>query len=312
MQNNIIIIIFLLCIIIILNLFCNKEDYITINDNEFVEFSYEFSETSKIPNIIWTFWDGELIDTVNKCIDSWKFYNPNYQINILNKSNYSQFIDENINSIKHSQDSIQRYSDYIRLAVLSKYGGIWIDASIICHHPFTWIHSIQNKLNVEMIGYYLNAFTEEKYKKISPVIESWFFACIPKSQFVNDWRDEFFSSKNFDSISNYLNDVLYKENISTQKIKALNYLAIHVSAQKILQKNLNKYDICLFSASFGPYKYLEDTNWNNKESVKNLTNNKYKEYYKHPFIKLRKSERKFINNNINKNNAFSHLKNKNN
>jgi len=329
MENSIIIITILTILIIIIILYINYfvnnlnktnnkiESFIniTIDDNELAEFSYGLSETSKIPNIIWTFWDGQLTDTVTKCIDSWRFYNPTYKIYILNKSNYSQFInqdfdstfDPNIDSIKHANESLQRYSDYVRLAILAKYGGFWIDASIICHHPFTWIHGVQNKLDVEFIAYYGERFTESNYKKYSPIIESWFFACIPNSQFINDWRDEFFSSKKFNSISNYLENI-YKDKISPQKIIYLDYLAIYISTQKLLQKNINKYKLCLFSDKYGPYSQLYDANLDTIKSVDNLINkNTYKKYHKNTFIKLRRMDRILFDKNINKNNAYSHL-----
>jgi mannosyltransferase OCH1-like enzyme len=83
------------------------------------------------------------MEVVEKCVESWKFYNPSYKVVILNKSNCRHYIDDDIDSIKHGKDSMARFSDYVRLCVLAKYGGFWIDASIICHHPFTWLHGVQ-------------------------------------------------------------------------------------------------------------------------------------------------------------------------
>jgi hypothetical protein len=308
MKNNIII--FLTIIIIILYIIGNQEiseDYISISDDKLSEFSYGLDDSSKIPNIIWTFWDGELTDTVTKCVDSWRYYNPNYQIIIINRINYFQYTDDNIDAIKHSADSMARYSDYIRLAILSKYGGFWIDASIICHHPFSWVHKIQNKLDVETIGYYIDISTKDEYKEYSPVIESWFFACIPESNFVCDWKNEFFSTKNFDTIDDYIENIKYQE-VSFQNIFYINYLAIHISAQKLLQKNIGKYNIYLFSACLGPFIYLCESNWDSHMGMSNLTrNNTCNEYYKYPFIKLRGSERYLLDIDNNKDNAFSHL-----
>jgi len=312
MKNSIII--FLLIILIIFYTNINNEnnknineEFIILNDNEFSEFSYGFSNNSKIPNIIWAFWDGALTDTVTKCIDSWKYYNPDYEFRILNKLNYFEYIDDNINSIKHSNDFIARYSDYIRISVLSKYGGIWLDASTICHQPFTWIHGIQNKLNVEAIGYFLDRSSENETKKDSPIIENWFIACIPNSQFIKDWKDEFFSTKDFESIDDYLKNVS-NDGILFGYIDTPTYLTMHVSAQKILQKNKNKYDIILFQACSGPFVSICSQNWNFDKSVENLTNKETCEkYYKYPFIKLIRHDRYYFDNNENKDNAFSHL-----
>jgi hypothetical protein len=308
MKNNIVI--FLIIIITTFYyIFDNEinEEYISILDEKLSEFSFGFQNNSNIPNIIWTFWEGEFIDTIQKCIDSWKFYNPDYKINILNKTNYSQYINDDIDSIIHASDSMARYSDYIRLAVLSKYGGFWLDASIICHYSFSWVHGVQNRLNVDMIGYYLNQSTYPEYKEISPVIESWFFACIPNSKFVCDWKDEFFSTRYFKLIDDYLDNVR-EEQISFQNIYDPEYLTIHISAQKILQKNIDKYDLCLFSACSGPFVSSCSTNWHFEISIENLTNNNTcKEYWRYPFLKLIRHDRNYFDNNINKDNAFSHL-----
>ena len=201
------------------------------------------------------------MEVVEKCVESWKFYNPSYKVVILNKSNCRHYIDDDIDSIKHGKDSMARFSDYVRLCVLAKYGGFWIDASIICHHPFTWLHGVQKKLDVELVGYYMDGFTLEEYKPYCPVIESWFFACIPNSNYMKDWKNEFLSTKDYNTIDDYLTNI-DSQLISRQKIGGLsNYLAIHIAAQKIMQTNRDKYNICLFSECNGPLKPLCENGW---------------------------------------------------
>lgn len=140
--KNIIIIVCIFVLFLIIS-YVSVEGLVTIKSNPLDEYTMGFSDTSKIPNIIWAFWEGEPNKFVNKCIDSWKYYNPNYTVNILNKNNYSKYVDVDISKIKHSSDHLARYSVYVRSCILSKHGGIWIDASIICHSPFSWIHGVQ-------------------------------------------------------------------------------------------------------------------------------------------------------------------------
>jgi len=90
-----------------------------------------------------------------------------------------------MNLYEYKIDSITRKSDFIRLELLSKYGGIWMDASIICKYSLNWIHAYQKNTDAEMVGYYINGFTTiEKY----PVVENWFISCIPKSRFIELWK----------------------------------------------------------------------------------------------------------------------------
>lgn len=233
------------------------------------EFEYGTQDSSDIPNIIWTFWDGPPNKFVELCMKSWAFHNPDYQINILTKQNYRQYVDDDIDTITHSGDGIARYSDYVRLAVLSKYGGIWSDASILCNAPYSWIHGIRTSTNAEYIGYFFDGFTKDEFLHSSPVIENWFFACVPNSKFVSDWYDEFFGTRDFDRIDDYIESVK-NENVDCQKIDGLNYLAMHVSAQKILQKNGGKYNIAVVSACSSAFKYLCDSDFDTKKAVDKL------------------------------------------
>lgn len=287
---------------------CSKELMTNLSDIGENEFSFGNESSSDIPNIIWGFWEGEPNETVNRCIQSWKHYNPEYEVIILNKQNLSIYLPEiDFISILHAKDSNMRFSDFVRLNILAKYGGIYIDASIICHKPFSWLHAIQKKKNVDFIGYYIEKFTESDYKSHSPVIENWFFAATPNSVFVQDWLKEFMRTNDYPTIDKYLENVK-KNNISTQKIDDPNYLAMHVAAQTILQKNPQKYNIYLFPAEKGPFKYLIDTNWQHKEAIGLLTDeNTNTKYFEYPIIKMRGIERPHIDADPKRNNAFSHL-----
>ncbi len=103
------------------------------------------------------------------------------------------------------------------------------------------------------------------------------------------------------------------QGISFQYIDDPKYLTMHISAQKILQKNIDKYDIIVFSACSGPFISTCLQNWYFDKSIKNLTNkDTCKKYYKYPFIKLIRHDRYYFDDNVNKDNAFSHLSGENN
>ena len=262
------------------------------------EFFEENNDKNMIPKKIWTFWNGEIPNVVNKCINTWKKYNPEYKITLLNKENLSQYLpDLDISNMKNI-DSDARLSDIIRLNILAKEGGIWSDASIICLKPFDWINDLHNKEDSEFVGFYIDSFTIPQYKDKSPVIESWFFACVPQSKFVCDWRDEFSKITNFNSINDYLND-LKSQSVNFQNIAMPNYLTIHISAQKVLQGN-KKYKLSLIKAEDDAFKYLTLNGWDSKKAIKNLvdcTNESIKStsscsFLKGKIIKLRGDDRK--------------------
>lgn len=250
-----------------------------------------------IPKIIWTYWiEEDPPEIVKKCIESWKRYNPDYDVRLLNKNTVSKWIPElNLNELKHN-DSPARESDFVRLSILAVYGGFWVDASIIMTEPLYHIQTIQKEKGCEFIAYYLEGFTS---RPEYPVIESWFFACVPDSSFVKKWRDEFTTLNNYNTVKDYV-DAKKSSGVDFQKIDSLEYLVIHLAAQTVMQKDMGQEAVSrrlhLMKAEDGPYKFLKSGGWNSHQGLKNLCE---MDDLKTPIIKLRNSERIEINNDPN-------------
>lgn len=281
--------------------------------------------TNNIPKIIWSFWDGpnkEKPEIINKCIESWKFYNPKYKIKIVSIKSANKLLKGikhpitnkqiNIYDLKHiyktdgSGDILwQRASDYARALLLAKYGGIWMDASNIATRSFDewFLDIIPNGYKPDFIGYYLDEWTTlKKY----PVIENWFFACPKHGKFINLWKDEFLTTDNYTKIYDYIKDKK-NQGIKTQRIgdkekEYLSYLAMHVSAQAILQnpkfiKSSANNNMILMNAEIhhNPYYYLFKSNQNTRKALTKLGElTKRKAIWCWPFIKLRGPEREFL------------------
>jgi hypothetical protein len=251
----------------------------------------------KIPKQIWTYWDNDNVpDIVNNCIASWKKYNPNYKITLVNKNNIKKYItDIDIYGLKHATTP-QLTSDFIRLYLLKKYGGFWVDASIILTQSLDFILDKQKEGKYELVGFYIEGLTNNSNY---PVIENWFIATIPNSNFINLWYNTFLKINNYETPTDYTNKMILQANVDTQKIgEQLDYLTMHSAAQYVFQKlmtitYLNK-NIFLFKAEDGPFKYLHGANWYHDKAFNNLLNDKT---YLTPIIKLRNNERTFLENN---------------
>jgi hypothetical protein len=197
---------------------------------------------------------------VKACIDSWKTHNPEYKIIVLNKQNVKEYLPEpDLSKMRHLNDFVQRYSDFVRIHILAKHGGIWLDSSVICQKPLDWIHDIQRETGAEYIGYFTDSMTLPEYREKSPVIENWAFACIPECQFTKDWRDQMASFAKYDKVLDYSNEVV-RSGTNPQKIIGapdnIEYLAMHLAAQRLLQKNREKYNIHLLCAEDTALVYL--------------------------------------------------------
>lgn len=223
-----------------------------------------YASSSTFPRIIWTYWATPNIPPfVTNCINTWRKHNPSYTINIVTRENLYQYTDLDIVHMK-ANDSPARESDFVRLAILVRYGGFWIDASTICTRPLDWIQT--RCVDKQFFAYFLPGFTTDaRY----PVIESWMFACVPNSPFVRLWRDEFMRTNTFDSISAYVESVK-SSGVDLQNISMPEYLAIHLAAQKTLQLLGPWNDLEIVSATqpdIGPFYFLDQHGWNSDDAV---------------------------------------------
>lgn len=235
------------------------------------------------PKIIWTFWDdpNTVPATVKMCMNTWRKYNPNYEIILLTKENYSRYVDIPKDLVEHANfnDCIQRFSDLVRIHVMAKYGGIWSDASVLMSEPLdNWIF----KTDGEFDGYYI-----EKSTKIMPVIENWFFGVKRGSQFMEKWKNEFCQIAKFSSHEEYV-DSRRKMGI-IDGIDNPTYLAMHIAAQKVLQ--VDKYPLKylnLRKAEDGPFRYVIENGWGSKRALEKACADKE---YRSPLLKMTRLER---------------------
>lgn len=91
----------------------------------------------EVPKRIWILWLQDIDhapEIVKCCYESVRKYCPDYQITMLDESKVEQYVTlPDIIRRKWSRKQISpaHYSDMIRLSVLLKYGGIWMDATCL-------------------------------------------------------------------------------------------------------------------------------------------------------------------------------------
>lgn len=244
--------------------------------------------STKIPRHIWTYWnEAQVPEIVNKCIETWRKNNPDYEITVITRDTIKDYItDPDILSLRFAQTP-QQIADLVRAHVLAKYGGIWCDASIIMNK------SLEDILDdsYDFIGYIMDDRTPNPDL---PYLENWFFACKPNTPFINKWRDEYTSINNYERIEDYIEKVNEK-NIDLRRIDGPTYLTMHVAAKVVMNDMTDeekKTQIKTYSADKGPFKFMFDNEWDSEKGVKSLCNIK-----DHPvFHKLRGNERSVLVN----------------
>ena len=92
-----------------------------------------------VPRRIWCMWLQGLDkapDIVKKCWASWEKYNPDWQLVLLDESNLEQYVPvQEIIGENREYISRNHLSDIIRINLLAKYGGVWVDATCFCCVP---------------------------------------------------------------------------------------------------------------------------------------------------------------------------------
>ena len=205
-----------------------------------------------IPKTIWTFWDSPTASPlVEICFEQIRRILPDYTFNIITKTNANQFL-ENLPQLR-TDISFINYTDLIRLRLLEKYGGIWMDASVLLTEDLDWLHQLKSRFNPDFIGFSADFFSnDEKY----PLMETWFLASNPNNVFIKNWSQEFQKCYNSPHPHQYFD--LEKKTIPNfcQKIdEALSsYLIAYLAATKITRENDN-YRLLLIPSSTTAHYY---------------------------------------------------------
>lgn len=216
------------------------------------------SPSEEIPRIIWAYWNGKQPPTlIQRCFENWRHFNPDFSIRILNDESLGDYLPEIVNGL--ADIPVAKRSDWIRLELLQRYGGIWLDASTILTESLDWVLDRQVESQADFVGYYLEQYTADP---LSPVIESWFMAAPPGSPFIQDVRAEFVSHaipRSGEEYVAYLQEKGLYEKVR-QEIDMPDYLSIHLAMQVVLH-SLGNYRLCLGKAEDGPYSLHVLGNW---------------------------------------------------
>ena len=224
----------------------------------------------EIPKIIWTFWDSDTPpEFVQNSIDTWKKYSPDFEIKLVTPSNIGEYLPGvDFTKFKHT-NFIQRISDFVRVHLIAKYGGIWSDASVVAKRSHNWIIDEQKTKGFEVFIYRND---RDQSNPEHPVLANWFFASVPNSKFIREWRDEFNRTQDFDTIDDYIADIKAK-GVDTQKIPDLGYLTQDVAAQVVVQTKMTPEDmktIYTLNSEDGPYKHSHSNGWDPPKAVQSL------------------------------------------
>lgn len=145
--------------------------------------SYEDSldkTTNKYGKSIWLLWLQGWDNApwfVQKVKESWEKYNPEWTVRLLSKDNLKDYIDTSFLQNVNIQNAA--ISDIVRLSLLSKYGGVWADATMLCMRSLEdWIYEAIHPTGLWMY---------HGGNGIGPA--SWFIISIKQNYIINKWKE---------------------------------------------------------------------------------------------------------------------------
>lgn len=139
--------------------------------------------SNPLPKIIWMLWLqgwNEAPTIVRACLKTWQAHNPDWMIHALSASEVRDYVDLPPLSSSIASEAIppEAQSDLIRITLLERYGGVWVDSTVYCLRPLdAWL---PEKLNS---GFF--AFARPAPDRM---LSSWFLAAFKGNYIVQEWQ----------------------------------------------------------------------------------------------------------------------------
>ena len=137
-----------------------------------------------IPKIIWIYWHtgfAQAPDVVQLAVQSWIKMNEDYEVRLLSDNNLPEYLGFDFNmafQLSTVRCLLPTKADILRLHLLSKFGGIWVDATTFCLKPLdSWLNTASNLYHI---------YNFKQKNNITRPIEAWFIAAKQGSPIIND------------------------------------------------------------------------------------------------------------------------------
>ena len=194
-----------------------------------------------IPKTFFIYWHNDEYPKIIKYnINKIKKLHPDYKVNVLNRNTVNNFINiekYNFNFNDKLLNTETYFSDILRILILAKYGGIWIDASFILWKRVNNIVKSHNKL--VLIRNYNN---DNGYNNKG--FESWFIASIPNHPFIRNIKKKIVSLNTYDKIKDFIINRSFKiqKNVSEEYHLIYNIISYVQKKHPNSLKNYVEYD----------------------------------------------------------------------
>ena len=116
---------------------------------------------------------------VRTCLESWRIHNPAWEVRLLGHDELTRLVD--LDGFDRRADiALQALSDIVRVKLLQRYGGVWVDASLFCVKPLDdWLPEVMQD------GFFV--FSSRRKDR---VMTTWFIAAQAQCELLSRWTNE--------------------------------------------------------------------------------------------------------------------------
>lgn len=140
-----------------------------------------------IPRRIWAYWDageGAAPPIVRACLASWRAQNPDWDLTVLDRHSAPALAELPMGP---GDIAVQSYADLLRLRLLSRHGGVWVDATTFCLRPLDhWLPMLAQG------GFFAFTWTPADrwfiWPNVPRRITNWFLASEPDGAVIAAWE----------------------------------------------------------------------------------------------------------------------------
>ncbi|MBB2198178.1 hypothetical protein HLH44_12065 [Gluconacetobacter sp. 1c LMG 22058] len=153
---------------------------------DYISFPEKAGGGRPLPRIVWIYWDDpDYPEYIDILVSRIRDLNRDFDVRFLNRKTVTHYIDDYMNA-QPGLSAVTR-ADLIRLELIKRYGGIWIDATSIVFENFSWIEEKFCEGAYNFVGYFSACFTVNPN---FPILENWLIAALPEDELICAWLDE--------------------------------------------------------------------------------------------------------------------------
>jgi hypothetical protein len=228
-----------------------------------------------LPKKIYGYWDNlDENKLIQKFAENWrKKIPPSWEIIILDKNSVRDYVSNEFME-KYSRLESFRFSDFLRLDLLKKNGGVWMDIStLIITSDF--LDTYRNEMINKKYDVCLYEYPSRTIDKNNPYLENWFIMAPKNSRFINDLYTEF--NKSFEmGFLEYKNKVLIPSGTNLKQSIGYDdketYLMQHAIVNYLIHTG-EEYNINIKNALNSMFKLQDKLNGNNDQVVNYIIDN---------------------------------------